>query len=852
MTGTLYSLEVKPRLPERLQRLEELADNLFYSWDRQVRSLFFRLDPELWELCGHNPKLFLRRVSQANLDAAARDRVYVQDLQRTLSAFDAYLAEQPGKDIQPHLDPEEDLIAYFCAEFGLHESLPIYSGGLGILAGDHCKAASDLSLPFVAVGILYREGYFHQTIDCNGNQVVHFLENRFDDLPIVPARDEHGEELRVSIQFFNRVIWLRVWKTMSGHIPIYLLDSDLAENDEHDRTITHHLYTGNHRTRLLQEIVLGIGGVKALRQLNLKPNVWHINEGHAAFQVLERCREWVHCGLTFPEAIEMVASSTLFTTHTPVQAGHDIYENAWIEEAFHDYARELTIPIKDLLKLGESPDAPGSFNMTALALRLSSFRNGVSRIHGTVASHMESYVWPQVPPKENPIGYVTNGIHVHTFLAREWVNLFDLQFGGGWHDKLLDVDFWKQIENIPNHSFWSIRQTLKSRLAEDVLRRLTLQHQRNGCSDAQVSHITRFLKPRETDLLMLGFARRFATYKRATLIFSDIDRLRRLLNNPDHPVILFFAGKAHPEDEPAQHLIRQIFEYSMMPEFAGRILLLEDYDMALARKLVTGVDVWLNTPEAPLEACGTSGQKAGINGALNVSVLDGWWDEGFNGNNGWAIKPHGQEFDSEFRDQAEASDLLDILEQQVVPLYYQRNSHGYSENWVLKSKEAMKSLIPKYTARRMLLDYVRQYYAPAIRQAECLNRNNCEGARALATWKRNVRQCWSKVSAQRRDPAVTELIAGDTLHIEVEVNLGPLEESDLRVECLIGTCDTAGDFRVQQNAFLSCHNVTENRTARFSMDLEPPLSGLQFYKLRLYPAHELLAHEFEMGRMIWL
>lgn len=852
MVGTLYSLEVQPKLPKQIERLEELAGNLFYSWDRQVRSLFFRLDPALWESCGHNPKLFLRWVDQAKLDAAANDRIYVQDLQRTLATFDAYLNEQPGKEARNYLDPDQDLVAYFCAEFGLHESLPIYSGGLGILAGDHCKAASDLSLPFVAIGILYREGYFHQTIDCNGKQVVQFQQNRFSDLPIVPATDPQGEEMRVTIQFHGRGIQLRVWRTMCGHIPIYLLDSDLPENSDQDRRITHHLYTGNQHTRLLQEIILGIGGVRIIRALKLKPTAWHINEGHAAFMILERCREWIREGLGFNEALEMVASNTLFTTHTPVSAGHDVFDPQWIEEAFRDYSAELNVPMPDILKLGKSPDAGDRFNMTALALRGSSYHNGVSRIHGGVAAQMESYIWPQVPPTENSVGYVTNGIHVPTFLAKEWVNLFDLQFGGGWHNKLLDAEFWQQIDNIPNHSFWSVRQTLKSRLAEDVLNRISLQMHRNGCSEAQLAHVTRFLKPRETDLLMLGFARRFATYKRATLIFADLERLKKLLNNPEYPVVIFFAGKAHPEDEPAQRLIKQIFDYAMLPEFAGRIFLLEDYDMALARKLVTGVDVWLNTPQAPLEACGTSGQKAGINGALNVSVLDGWWDEGFNGENGWAIRPHGQEFDHGFRDRAEAEELLDILEHQVIPLYYQRNTHGYSENWVLKSKEAMKSLIPHYTAQRMVLDYTRQFYAPAIQHARELQQEDCRGVRELTRWKRQIIEAWPRVSARRIDRSPQEIIAGSTLNLEVRVQLADLAESDIRVECLVGTCDKQGELHTHSSYFLNFCDKGENGEARFCMELDPPLPGLQFYQLRIYPFHRLLAHEFEMGRMLWL
>ena len=853
MTGTRFSLEVQPVIPARLARLNELANDLFYSWDRQVRGLFFRLDRELWDSCRHNPSVFLRRVSQQRLEEAAEDRVYMEDYNRVLSSYDTY-NQLPSRSSFVHLlDPEQDLVAYFCAEFGFHESFQIYSGGLGILAGDHCKAASDLGIPFVAVGLLYRQGYFTQTIDGHGNQVAHYAPTNFADLPIAPAVDADGNEIHVHVEILERRVTLKVWKAKAGHITLYLLDSDLPENSEVDRVITYQLYGGDANTRMQQEIVLGLGGVRALRAIGLEPTVWHINEGHAAFLVLERCRELVAQGLDFDSALEAAAANTVFTTHTPVPAGHDIFDHALMTRYFSNAKVErLGISIEELLGLGSSPTNQGGFNMTALALRGSRFRNGVSRIHGGVASRMAAYIWPQIEPEENPVDYITNGVHVPTFLAREWVNLFDMRFGGGWRSELLNEAFWNQIDDIPDHSYWSLRQSLKTEMLAEVRRRVILQHRRNGCSEALIERLTQHLTPRETDILTIGFARRFATYKRATLLFSDPARLARLLNDPEHPCLLIFAGKAHPHDLPAQQLIKAIYEYSRRPEFEGRIILLEGYDQALARKLVTSVDVWLNTPEYPLEASGTSGEKAGINGVINLSVLDGWWDEGYNGKNGWAITPHGPSVDPHFRDREESQELLDIIEKQVLPLYYARNGHGYSEAWVHKSKNSMKSLIPRFNAQRMVMDYVRNYYALARKQRLVMAGNQYARAKEVAAWRRKLEQSWPKVRLRRLDQPLGEIRAGDVLSINVAAHLDGLSPEDVLVECMVGTENESGEF-IRHDAHVFTHaGPGEHGETLFRLDHMPRLSGLQFYKIRLFPFHPCLSHRFEPGYMIWL
>ena len=852
MPGTRYTLEVQPVIPERLTRLQELANDLLYSWDREVRGLFFRLDRELWEGCGHNPKVFLRRIAQKRLNDAVEDRVFMEDYNRVLSGYDTYHQERTESSIAQYLDPNEDLVAYFCAEFGLHESFQIYSGGLGILAGDHCKAASDLNIPFVAVGMLYRQGYFTQTIDAHGNQVAHYTPTHFEDLPIHPSLDAAGKEIHVHIDLPGRRVMLKVWQAKAGHITLFLLDSDLPNNAEADRRITYQLYGGDVNTRIQQEMVLGIGGVRALTAVGLRPTVWHINEGHAAFMVLERCREFVSTSLDFESAFELVAANTIFTTHTPVPAGHDIFDHAVMAKYFEHRVAELGISLEQLLALGSSPSSQGGFNMTALALRGSRFRNGVSRIHGGVASRMAAYVWPQIPPEENPLGHITNGVHVPTFLAREWANMFDMRFGSGWRNELLNEDFWKHIDDIPDHSFWSVHQSLKSEMLAEVKRRVILQHRRNGTSEALIDRYTHCCTPNDADVLTIGFARRFATYKRATLLFSDPQRLARLFNDPKRRVLLIFAGKAHPHDLPAQRLIQVIHEYARRPEFEGKIILVEGYDLALARKLVTSVDVWLNNPEFPLEASGTSGEKAGINGVINLSVPDGWWGEGYNGENGWAITPHGPQYDSAYRDREEAQELLDILEKQVIPLYYARNGHGYSEEWVKKSKHSMKSLIPRFNSVRMVMDYVQNYYAPAKKQHLVMVGNNYTRAKEVASWRKRLDQNWASISLRRVDDNRSEIRAGDAFPLRVAARLNHLRPEDVLVECLVGVESENGDFMRLDSHVFTTEGENESGETLFKLDLHPRLSGLQYYKIRMYPFHPALCHRFESGYMIWL
>jgi len=848
MTGTLYTIEVQPHIPEALSRLTDLANDLMYSWDRHVRNMFYWLDPKLWEQCNHNPRVFLRRIDQKRLERAAQDPLYIKKYNSCMSAYDTYLEQRQIPELVEHLDPQQDLVAYFCAEFGLHESLPIYSGGLGILAGDHCKAASDMGLPFVAVGLLYSRGYFHQTIDGAGNQHAHYIETRFDDIPAFPAVDPTGNEVVVTVPINDHDVNVKVWRAEAGHITLYLLDTDIPQNRHQHRGITHQLYGGDVHTRIQQEIVLGIGGARALRALHVTPTVWHINEGHAAFLILERVRELVAQDLEFDAALEAVSAATVFTTHTPVPAGHDIFSPELVETYLARYMAELGLNSEQFMALGESPEAHRQFNQTALAVRGSRFQNGVSKIHGNVSAKLCAFAWPQVPADENPLTHITNGVHVPSFLHREWSYSFDVHFDSEWRDKMLSIAFWEGIQNIPDHAFWSSHQTIKTLLIEDLRKRLQAQHTRNGLGSGEIERLTAQLK---TDTLLIGFARRFATYKRATLLFSDPARLARLVNDPDRPVVFLFAGKAHPNDTPGQDLIRAINEFAHRPEFEGRILLTEGYDMALARKLVSGVDVWLNTPEHPLEASGTSGQKAGINGVLNLSVLDGWWAEGYEPGTGWAITPHGPKFDPLQRDHEESLELLDLLEEEVVPLYYKRSGQGYSAEWIARAKRSMSTTLPRFNAQRMVMDYVRNCYAPASRQGRTLAADGHRHARDLARWKRFVATAWDKVRLRRVDEPPAQMPVGNTLALRVLVELGELSPEDVVLECLLGHPTPSG-FEMKSTQRLKPSEKTASGDTLFAIDLDLATCGLHHYKLRMYPTHPKLTHPFETGRMLWL
>jgi starch phosphorylase len=848
--GTSYTIEINPKIPRRLIRLEELANNLWYTWDKPTRTLFARLHSGLWEATGHNPKSFLKRVDEQKLVDAAEDHVFLASYNRVLSAYDTYHNEPLRRDQSSRLK-HSDMVAYFCAEFGFHESFPIYSGGLGILAGDHCKAASDMRLPFVGVGLLYRQGYFSQTIDGDGRQIAHYHDSDFDDLPVTPAYTDDGRELKVQVELPGRTVAVKVWVVRVGHVWLTLLDTDLEENSAEDRYITHQLYGGDREMRIRQEIILGVGGARALVAMGVKPTVWHINEGHAAFMVLERIRALMkEKQLDFNSALEAVAVDTVFTTHTPVPAGHDHFSSDMVERYFQDYCRQLDIPMASLHELGHTQSSP-DFNMTALALHGSRHHNGVSRIHGGVSAEICGEHWPQIEPEENPMDYVTNGVHVNTFLAQEWIELFDNHLGYDWRHKLSDTAFWSErIDRIPDHVFWSVRQTLKAQMFFTLQKRYSTQHARNHGSQAHLDRLLKFANPLDPKVLTIGFARRFATYKRATLLFEDLNWLKQILADEDKPVLFIFAGKAHPADRPGQDLIQRINELSHQPEFEGKLLLVEGYDMGLARSLVAGVDVWLNNPIYPLEASGTSGMKAAMNGTLNLSVLDGWWGEGWDGENGWAIKPAPTHYEDARRNAEDSLTLYELLQDRIIPLYYKRNGMGFSEGWVRMAKHSIASLLPRFNSARMVGEYVDKFYLAASEQGRKFREDQYAGARNLAAWKSRVRAHWAGISLHRLDSPKKSISFGDSFTLKIAANLGGLAPTDVRVEVLMRRPGKSSGNR--SCLCMESKEALQDGSTLYELEITPEMCGKLDYHVRVYPWHELLTHPFETGLMVWL
>ncbi len=845
-------IEIYSVLPESINRLPELASNLFFSWHRPTRALFEDLDPELWKQVSGNPRLMLRCVGQEHLELAAADEVYQERYRQVLAVFDAYLSSP-----RP---PDQPLIAYFCAEYGFHESFPIYSGGLGILAGDYCKAASDENLNFVAVGLLYTQGYFKQTVDNDGLQHANYAENNPRDLPVEAVRDAQGNWIEVSVPIAGRNVIARVWKANVGRVRVFLLDTNVPQNSPEDREITHRLYGGDASVRIRQEMVLGLGGVRALRAVGLAPQVWHMNEGHAAFLILELVREGVkRAGLDFGGALEAAATQCVFTTHTPVAAGHDAFDTGLFAHCFQGFCADLDVPIERLLELGRSPQGPQVFNMTHLALNGARGVNGVSRIHGAVSSRLIADHWPEVPPGENPVGYITNGVHVPTFLSQTWVRFFDDKLGPQWRERISEEQAWRALEQVPDGEFWAVAQQIKTRMLTGVRARLAREYAAKGLSSMQLRHITRLLDPSRPNVLTLGFARRFATYKRASLLLRDRARLARLVKNEDRPVLILFAGKAHPADVPGQQVLREIKQLTLTPEFVGHVVFLEDYDLQLARWLVTGVDVWLNTPVAPLEASGTSGIKAAINGRLNVSILDGWWAEGFAQDNGWGIP--GADGDAERRDALDAGALLDTLEEEVVPLYYQRNGNVHSPGWVQRCKRAMMTVTPHFNMRRVVRDYADGLYEPAVQHHTRLMSGGIPSVNSFAAWKQRVGARWTGVRLSRLSDLPRELPRAGTLNLRVAAQLNGLTPADVRVEFIAQRVlprshqesPPLSAYRGNRRddtwrALLAPTTESDADGAQiYELTAAPQDSGQYTYEIRIYPWHELLSQPFELG-----
>jgi starch phosphorylase len=699
-------------LPRRIRRLGELAYNLWWTWNPSAQRLFSQIDKELWERTYHNPIQFLRHVERVHLNAVAQDRYYLDSYDRVLRDYDRYMRADKTWFLEQFEDYRNCPIAYFSTEFGLHETLPIYAGGLGVLSGDHLKEASDLGLPLVAVGFLYTRGYFSQHITEDGWQEARYQRLHFDDLPVMPIVDEDHKPLTVSVALPGRQVHARLWEIHVGRVPLYLLDSDVEGNQPDDRELTSRLYNSDLEARISQEIILGIGGVRALRELGYNPSVWHMNEGHSAFMGLERAREMVASGHTFESALKVVRKSTIFTTHTPVPAGSDEFPHWLVDKYFSDLWPELGLDRQQFIDLARREQSWGeTFSMPLLAFRLAELRNGVSELHGQVARKMWHFFWPDRKVDDVPITYITNGVHTGTWIARRLDLLFNQYLGHDWQNHIDDPDLWESVEHIPDQELWTVRRHLKRKMVFYIRERAREQWINDGVHPVQVVASGVLLHPYA---LTIGFARRFATYKRADLILSDLDRLLKLLNQPNRPVQIIFAGKAHPDDKPGKMLIQKVYRIAKQAENGGRLVFLEDYDMNLARYLVQGVDVWLNTPRRPNEASGTSGQKAAINGVLNFSILDGWWREGYNGRNGWAIGGETDYGDTDIQDQMDAESLYDVLENEIIPLYYDRDEDDLPRAWISRMKEGIRTLAPQFSMSRMVKEYWHNLYRSAI------------------------------------------------------------------------------------------------------------------------------------------
>ncbi len=841
---------IVPRLPQELEQLRPLANNLLFSWRAEIRDLFKRLDPGLWSQTGHNPVALLGLVSQARLNELARDQSFLGQLNRVYQESARYLS-QPRVRSSDYLPEAQLQVAYFSAEFGLSACLPIYSGGLGILAGDHLKSASDLNMPLAAVGLLYQEGYFRQYLSADGWQMETYPVNDFDNMPITLMRDDSGRPLQVSVKFKNEPVQIYVWRVDVGRVPLYLLDTNVQDNSPEIRQTTAQLYGGDREMRLRQEIVLGIGGVRALKAVGLDPTVIHMNEGHSAFCALERINILrKEKGLSFDAAREVVQASTVFTTHTPVPAGNDVFDPGLVRAYFEDYAKELGINFKVMLGYGRmNPrDENEPFGMTPLALRLSAHANGVSRLHGQVSRAMWQPVWPHNPVEDVPIDYVTNGIHVPTWISREMSELFDRYLGTNWSEDPDNESLWGQVENIPTTELWRIHTRCREQLVGFTRRRLGDQLNLRGAADAEVRSAIEVLDP---DALTIGFARRFATYKRATLLFRDPDRLAGILNNPEHPVQIIIAGKAHPQDNEGKAFIKTIIHLSRQERFRKKVVFLEDYHIHTAQLLLAGADVWLNTPRRPLEACGTSGMKALANGALNLSVLDGWWDEGYKRDYGWAIG-HGEVYnDTETQDEIESRDLYNLLEKEVVPLFYQKGGDNIPRGWVAKMRAGLRHLVPVFNSHRQVQEYNERYYIPCARRHEELRRSDLAGAKDLAVWRQKLMTGWQGVAVlETWSTDGQEALVGDRIEVVAKVRLGGLSPEDVSVEAYFGPLDHHGEFVERDTQVLDL--VSSNGDVfEFRNTIVTSKTGKFGYTVRVTPSLHRLENRFSMGLLTW-
>ncbi|MCZ6677714.1 MAG: alpha-glucan family phosphorylase [Candidatus Poribacteria bacterium] len=848
---------VVPSFPESLKPLHELALNLWWCWDHEAITLFHHLDSELWEAAYHNPVVMLGIISQERLEAAAQDEAFLEHLDSVYRKLDAYMAAPSWFGSGFRGNGLEDLsIAYFSAEFGITECLPLYSGGLGVLSGDHLKSSSYLGLPLVGVGLLYQHGYFRQQLDLEGWQIASYPANDFYNMPIQLMRRADDSPVMVTVDYPEGRAYAQVWRVQVGRIPLYLLDTNTPENTTPNlRDITAYLYGGDSRMRIRQEMLLGIGGYRALIELGIHPTVCHMNEGHSAFLAIERIRQLMEQqGLGFDEACEATTAGNIFTTHTPVPAGIDIFPADLVDSHFSNYYAALGISREAFLALGQenASDVNNGFSMAVLALRLSAFCNGVSQIHGKVSRNMWKAFWPELPENEVPIQSVTNGIHTRSWISSDMKGLFDRYLGPRWIESLpTDESIWTQVDRIPQTELWRTHERRRERLVAFARRRLRQQLIRVSASPAEIRVTDEILNP---EVLTIGFARRFATYKRATLLFRNPERLAQILNHPDRPVQVIFAGKAHPHDHEGKVLIQEICRLALRDDrFRYKIIFIEDYDICVARYLVQGVDVWLNTPLPPFEASGTSGMKAAANGVLNLSVPDGWWAEGYQFGGGWTIGQGEVYSDLEYQNKVEANAIYDTLEQEIVPMFYNRGRDDIPHQWVNQMKLALRNLAPIFNTKRMVSEYAERFYFPAHQRWQRLSEDNARRGKALAQWKAHLRQEWSKIRVDRvEDHPSVEFQAGENLWIKAHVYLGAISPKEVDVQLYHGLLEPGGKIVNAEATPINFVSEVGDGTYLFEGAIAASNPGLHGYTLRILPQHENLHHPYEPGLIFWM
>ncbi len=837
------NITVKTELPAKLKMLDELSRNLWWVWNSEAKSLFHDLDEALWRSTGENPVMLLQKISATRLDEILNNQAMMKRIATVHAHFCDYM-KQPLNSNYPS-------VSYFSMEYGLCNALKIYSGGLGILAGDYVKEASDRGVDMTAVGFLYRFGYFNQTLSIDGHQIANYEAQNFNQLPIEPVLDANGQHMVLEVPYPQRVVYAHVWRVNVGRVKLYLMDTDIDMNSEFDRSITHQLYGGDWENRIKQEYLLGIGGVLLLKKLGIDSQLYHCNEGHAALLNLQRLVDYVQgAGLSFNEALEVVRASSLYTVHTPVPAGHDYFDEGLFGKYMGDFPAKLGIEWSDLMNMGrENPDSQERFSMSVFALNTTQESNGVSWLHGEVSKKMFQGVWKGFAPQESHVSYVTNGVHMPTWAASEWKSYYASVFGKEWLDHQEDERTWAPIMNVPDEEIWNMRMKLKNKFISFVKRDFSASWLKNQGDPTRIMSIVDKINP---NALLIGFARRFATYKRAHLLFTDLDRLEKIVNNEQFPVQFIYAGKAHPADGAGKDLIKRIVEVSKMPQFLGKIIFLENYDMTVSKRLLTGVDVWLNTPTRPLEASGTSGEKAEMNGLLNFSVLDGWWYEGYREGAGWALTAERTYTDQAQQDKLDAATIYSKLENEIIPLYFAKNSLGYSPEWIQYIKRSIATIAPHYTMSRMLRDYNNQFYSPEVARCKRLVDNNFALARHIVAWKNRVVELWDRVQAvdiQLSDSLNSATNNGEITEATIKLDTAGLG-TDLRVELVIYREEDGESKFAEAIPF----TIESQEGDIVTHTLKHPLksSGVFRYAFRVYPWIDELPHRQDFAYMKWV